>query len=944
MLKILSMRRGILCLLTLFFTSVLSISAQSIRGRVVDELKKPLKAVDIYLLKSGDSSLVSNAATDSMGRYRFEKVLPGSYFLEFEYSGYQGIWVAVVVDTANVRKDIVLDRLADVGQVVVTAKKDPVVQKNDTVEFNASNYKVNKDASAENLVTKMPGITSENGTIKANGEEVKKVTVDGQDFFGDDAAAALKNLPAEVIDRIQVYDRQSDQSRFSGFDDGNSQKTLNIVTKAGKNNGQFGKVYGGYGTNDRWTGGGNINVFKGKQRLSFIGLSNNINQQNFTSQDILGALGTSGGSGGPGGGGRGGSGGPRGGGGQASNFMVGQQNGINTTNSFGFNYSGVAGKKLQLTASYFYNNSINRTASFLNRTYFLSSQSNQLYQQGDTGTTKNYNHRANVRLEYTFDSLNSLIWTPSVRFQNTNSNSRFLGATSSEELIRLNRSLSETNSSSNGYNISNNLLLRHKFRKGGRTLSLNLNHSINKSTGNSLLVSGNSYYVPAAFTDAFRQNTDNNSNSQSFSPTLSLTQNIGKRSSFELNYNPSWTWSKSYRYTTRYDSTTGEFTHVDSLLSNTFDNMTSTQKAGLTYRYKYEKLSFNLGANAQTTLLESEQTFPQQRSVSKPFNNILPNAMLTYQFTKSKNLRVYYRSSTNLPSISQLQNVVNNSNPLILSSGNPELKQEFSNNTFIRYNSTDVKKGRTFFLFGNMSFTKDYIGNRNILAANDTILDNGVELRKGAQINMPTNLKGYRSFRTFATYAFPVKKIKSMLNLNLGESVTRSPAIINGRTNYSVTYNSNAGAVLASNISEKIDYTLNYSANYSVVNNSIQSSLNNSYIIQNTNVKLNWMPKDYLVLNTEVTNSAYRGLGAAFNQSIWLWNAGLGYKFMKDKRAELRLSVFDLLKQNRSIVRTVTENYIEDKSTQILTRFYMLTFTYSVRNFRGKPSKPAESK
>ncbi len=174
------------------------------------------------------------------------------------------------------------------------------------------------------------------------------------------------------------------------------------------------------------------------------------------------------------------------------------------------------------------------------------------------------------------------------------------------------------------------------------------------------------------------------------------------------------------------------------------------------------------------------------------------------------------------------------------------------------------------------------------------------------------------------------------MNFNLGQSLSRSPALINGRTNYSHTSNTNGGLVLASNISEKIDFNINYSANYNVVTNTIQSSSNNAYIIHYFNSKFNWLPTKHIVFNTEINNSTYKGLGAAFNQSIWLWNAGLGYKFMKDQRAEIKLSVFDILKQNRSINRTVTENYIEDKTTQILTRFYMLTFTYNVRNFKVK--------
>ncbi len=938
-----------LLLLTLCFLPVLGAQSQSIEGKVKDKDKQPLGSASIELISLPDSVSLAETHADSLGNFRFNNLKPGTYLLVFRHFEYQSRkYMQHVPDSGAVVLEAQLtDPVTLFSGGSIVGKKEAIKQKNDTVEYNSSAYKVNKDASAENLVTKMPGITNEDGVIKAQGEEVKKVTVDGQEFFGDDAAAALKNLPAEVVDKIQVFDRQSDQAQFTGFDDGNAQKTLNIVTKSGRSNGQFGKVYAGYGTDERWAAGGNINVFKGKQRFSFIGLSNNINQQNFSSQDILGLTGNTESRGGMPGGGRGG---PQGGGrpmnygrGDNSNFLVGQQNGINTTNSFGFNYSAFGGKKLKITASYFYNNGMNNTASLLNRTYFLGGL-NQLYTQGDTGTSRNYNHRVNARLEYTFDSMNSLIWTPSVRLQRNTSASNFLGITRSQELDSLNSSFSTTDAENKGYNISNSILFRHKFRKPGNTISLNLSTSLNRSEGNSQLVSANTYHEPAFFTDHFRQNSDNTSNGYSINPSLSYTYALSTKSAMEINYNPTLSKSRSYKYTTRFDTVTNEYTITDSLLSNTFDNTSTTQRAGVTYRYRHNKLFWNIGANAQQVIMESKQSFPADRSISKTFHSILPNAHLTYQYSKTRNLRIHYRTNTNLPAINQLQNVINNSNPIILSAGNPELVQEYSHNLFARYTSTNTVKTRNFFIFGRLSMTNNFIGNSNLLATSDTVIGQEIILRKGSQLNMPVNLNGYRSFRSFATYGMPVKKLKSVLNLNLGQSLTRSPALINGQTNYSMTSNTNAGLVLASNISERIDFNINYSANYNVVQNTIQSSSNNSYLIHYFNSRFNWLPSKYIVLNTELSNSTYTGLAASFNQSIWLWNAGIGYKFMKDQRAELKLSVFDLLKQNRSISRTVTENYIEDRSTQILTRFYMLTITYNVRNFKLKTKTAVPAK
>lgn len=938
--SIFSPRNYFVFLCALFLFKFSDLKAQNVTVRVLDPEKKPLAFSTLDLFSLPDTLAVRGATTDTAGNYTFRGLDHKlTYLLYVGNMKYQTVVMQIRSDSSrNIVKTIEMTDKIDVlkgGGIVY--RKEAITQKNDTVEYNAGNYKVNQDATAENLITKMPGITTEGGTIKAQGEEVKKVTVDGQDFFGEDAAAALKNLPAEVIDKVQVFDRQSDQSQFTGIDDGNSQKTLNIVTKAGKNNGQFGKVYAGYGTDQRWAAGANVNVFKGSQRISLIGMSNNINQQNFSSQDILGLTGNSQQGGmmrGPGG-----PGGYRGMGGN-NNFTVNQQGGINTTHAFGLNYSLFGGKKFKLTASYFFNNGKNETSSFLNRTYFLSSLSNQYYSQGDTGNTRNTNHKLNARLEYNIDSNNSIIFTPNLSFQSNKSNTLFLGLTRPEEQGSLiNSSASKTESDNIGFTFSQNLLLRHKFKRPGQTISLNVSTSNSVNEGNTLLNSGNNYFLPSPSSDIFIQNTDKSSSSFSINPNLSYTHPIKKKSMIELTYNPGFNFNKSEKYTARFDTASGEYSLTDSLLSNTFDNRSQTQRAGLTYRYTGKKVSFNIGANVQYVELSGEQTFPLNQLTEKPFSNILPNAMFTYSKSKNSNLRIHYRTYTELPGITQLQNVINNSNPLLLSAGNAELRQEFRHNIHLRYSLSNPAKGRTFFLYSNFSLASDYLGNSTLLAGNDTtvtVSNTEINLRRGAQLSMPVNIEGYRSFRAFATYGMPIKKIKSTFNVNLGQTITRSPALINGQTNYSNTYVTNAGAVLASNISEFLDFTLSYTGNFNTVLNSLQSNLNNRYLIRNFNAKLNYLPAKRFVINADITNSSYTGLGAAFNQNIWLCNAGFGYKFLKDKRGEFKLSVFDALKQNTSISRTVSESYIEDKNTQILTRFYMLTFTYAIRHFKAK--------
>lgn len=920
-----------------------SIYAQHIGGIVANKSnQKNLNKALVYILNKKDSSVIKTAITDENGRFIIKDISVGNYLISSKFIGYIDYYAPLTVVLEFNRIKIEMEEAAiEMMSVGKTAQKNAVSQKSDTLEFNSSSYKVNPDATVEDLVKKMPGITTEGGVLKTQGEEIKKVTIDGQDFFGDDANAALKNLPAELVSKVQVFDRMTDQAQFSGIDDGNSQKSLNIITKNGKNNGQFGKVYGGIGTKDRFAAGGNINIFSKNNRLSVIGLSNNINQQNFSSDDITGLLGTSPGGQRPSGRTQGGSGGARnfGGGGSASNFLSGNQSGVNTTHSFGLNYNLLNQKKLKIGVSYFFNYGGNKNTTLLDRTYFLSNELNQFYSQEDTTDNKNLNHRINSRLEYQLDSFNSFIITPSIRFQNSSLSSIFNGNNKNDTLRPINNTKSSNLTKSNAYNFNNSILWRKKFKNKTSSLSANVTTGFNSSQRSNELNTNNEFYIPFNRNNSFLQEFNNPSSTVNLSSNISFSQILNKSMSIEVNYAPSFILNKNDKKTMTFDNGTQSFSILDTLLSSKFKNTNISNKFGLNYTIQNTKTSLRFGADYKITSLEGQSEFPNSNLVQKSFKNILPNFMFTHKFDANKNFRLYYRSNTNLPSITNLQNVIDNSNPLLLSVGNPNLTQDFNNFIFMRYISTNIKKGRSFFAMMNYSATQNYIGNSTLIAERDTIINNNIKLSKGVQLSLPENLSGYQSYRTYTNYGATIKSIKSNINGNLGYNYTQTPAMINGVKNLSKNNAVNAGANLSSNISEKLDFNMGYSFNYNLIENTLQKKLNNIFIIQNLNVKVNYMPKNYLVINSELNRSAYSGLGASFNQKIWLWNAGIGYKFTKSKRAEIKISVFDILNQNNAISRTINENYIEDNFTKVLNRFYMLTFTYNVRNFKNNNIK-----
>ncbi len=401
----------------------------------------------------------------------------------------------------------------------------------------------------------------------------------------------------------------------------------------------------------------------------------------------------------------------------------------------------------------------------------------------------------------------------------------------------------------------------------------------------------------------------------------------------QFNYNPSFQDNHANQLTHNFDNAHSKYSLLDTSLSNRFDNTYNTQNGGITYRVGDRDNMIAAGLSYQYGELKSDQVFPQVTQIKKTFSNILPNLYSRIKLSVRSNLRVIYRASVNPPSVNQLQNVINNSNQFYYTTGNPDLKQQFTNNIITRFNYTNSASGTS--LFANIFFqtTKDYVANAVYTASQDSVLTNTVTLYKGSQISKPVNLDGYVNARSFFTFGLPLKFIKSNLNFNAGLSYARLPGLINNVSNISNNYNTNLGSVLSSNISEYIDFNISYSGNINVVKNSLRPDLNNNYYVQSAGVSLNLLTKTGTFLQNELNNQSYTGLTDGFNQSYWLWNVAVGQKFLKKQAGELRLSVFDLLKQNRSISRNVTESYIEDVKNQVLQQYFMLTFTYKLKNF-----------
>lgn len=945
------------------FITMLSITAYSQQvGAVVGTISdagdnKPLKSATVVLIDANGKTH-GGSVSDGRGRFVVGNINIGSYDLNVRYIGYDTLRKSVSITAGDtLRLGTLLLKASSLltDGVEVTGNAIRMEVKGDTAEYNAKQFKTDKNAVAEDMIRKMPGIeVDQNGQVKAQGEQVRRVLVDGKPFFGNDPAAALKNLPSEVIDKIQVYDQMSDQSAFTRFDDGDRTKTLNIVMREDRKRGQFGKLYAGYGTDDRYSAGGNVNLFNGDQRISLIGMSNNINQQNFSIQDILGAVGGGndpmrqrmgammqafgggriGGMGRMFGGGRGGGGG---GGSSVGDFLVPQSDGITAAHSFGINYSDSWKKNLSFTGSYFVNLTDNESDQNTNRLYFLTGNTTQDNIQQNKSDTRNLNHRLNLRFDYTLDSLNSFSLTPRLTFQSTDKNVKSLDSTLTSENTTLNTSDVRTESNTKGINFNNELLYRRKFLTDGRTFSITLRTGYNDNTGDGTTTAYNQFLQQNALrSDSLLQQIPSDGNGLTLGANASYTEPLFENSILQLSYNVNYNRNTATRKTFLLDTLSTEFNRMDTVLSNESESRYTTHRPGVNLRYNFNPTTnLSIGADYQIAELSVKQLFPQPFDVTRTFTNVLPSLSFTMRPNMMSNIRVNYRTSTDQPSISQLQNVVDNSDPLRLSVGNPNLKQEFTHALSVNYGTFNIMSASAFFIMASVRNTFDRMTTSTIVATSDTLLDGNIRLGSGAQLTRQINLDGYWSANTFATYSFPVEPLDSLklnLSINAGASFTRTPTLVNGAENIADNLVLTPSLAVTSNISENLDFSLSWRTAYTIVGNSLRTELNDNYYTHTFYGRLNWIFWGGFVLSGDMSYIMNGGLSGGYNQNVPLLSAGIGYRLF-DGDAEIKLSVFDVLKQNQSVVRNVSGNYIEDIRTAVLQRYGLLTFTYNLRRF-----------
>jgi len=909
-----------------FTTTLLAQKNGSVKGIAFDTISKlPVAAATITVLERKDSSLVTFTMTGNDGRFELKGLANGEYRLMISHVSYYNTNKYFTITDADKNAElgnvVLNDKAKILEEVVLAAEAPPVTLVGDTIQYNAGSFKTPPNASVEQLLKKLPGVKVEkDGTIKAQGEKVSRVLVDGKEFFGNDPKVATRNLPADAVDKVQVYDKQSDQAQLTGFEDGNYEKTINLKLKKDKKKGVFGKINAGAGNKERYEGKFNVNSFKGARQFSAIGMGNNTNAEGFSFMDILNFTGEL-------------SRMQRGGGGNINLNVSGDEaaamginaggrnNGINTAWGGGLNYNNIIGTKLDFQSNYFYNRFNPNLESHLQRQYFLP-DSSYFYNQNSFTDNLNNNHRFNLNTLFQVDSMNSIRITPSLSYQKTNNRSQTDYQTLSEDKIFTNDGFSNTTSASQGYNFRNDIIWRKKFSRKGRTFSLSLQTSLNESDGDGSLSSINSFFTPAGALlkrDTLNQQSNIKGDLRGYNVRAVYTEPVWKKSLLEFSVSKSNTSSTSEKITYDYNKLNGKFDQYNNILSNDFENTYGFINAGMRMRTQKKKFSYSFGANWQQAELEGKITTGIKDSlISKTFRNILPNARLQYNFTRFKSLSVSYNTATNQPTMAQLQPVPDNSNSLNIREGNPDLKQEYNHTLQTHLNLVSPYKNKNLFMFLTMQATQNKIVNY------DSINQLGVKRTK------PVNVNGVYTVNSSISYSMPVRFLKGSVEISSNTGIFKTKQFINTVGNSIQTFSVGPELRLDMNPTEKLSLGFSAGFNYNKTKYSLQSALNTNYLSQEYNASLDWeMPKGFF-FSTDFMYTINSQRAAGFNIKVPLWNASISKQMLKFNRGELKFAVRDLLNKNVGISRNTNNNYIEDARVLTLRQFFLLSFTYSL--------------
>ncbi|MCO5936798.1 outer membrane beta-barrel protein [Mucilaginibacter sp. RB4R14] len=937
-----------------------SAQQRSISGTIIDSTKLSLPGSNIKLRNELGDSTVTIA--DVNGKFTFPSVKGSKITIVISSIGYDGLikhynlpadGKAIVLDPILLKSSV-----RQLGQVTIVGI-NPVVFKEDTVQYSVSAYKVRENAPIEDVLKKIPGLdVAKDGTVSSQGKQITKVRVNGKDFFGGDVQSATKNLPADVIESVQIIDDYGDQANLTGVKTGEPAKILNFTIRKDKNFGYFGQATAGEGrdwlpkqdgadvkNDNRYIGLVNFFKFKGDQQISVLGNLNNTNVNTFSYGAATGAATGGGGFGGGGGGGGGGRGNAARGGSSGSTTNA---NGITNARSIGLNFRDQWAKTLSVYGSYSFSNNTTYTNSTTlqnNNSEINSSQSTQKSQETSMPT----NHRFNFNLEWKPDTLNYLKVTPTFTYTGTNVTSIDDLSLSRKGITSLAyTSNSVSNSTAPSYGL--NGFFNHRFKNSKRNLLFGFNVSTNKSSQFDNPI--NDYTVGVTnlpknqviYTDT-RTNT--------YGLNMSYQEPIGKVSFLELNYAFNHNFTSSDKETDTLYTSNPDLYHNYALLSNNYNYTFTTNRFGLNYRVVEKKYNLTLGVGAQPAKLDGIN-LTNNVSTSVSTFNIIPAASFNYNFSRSQALRFNYNGSSNQPAFNQLQPVLDFSNASYPVQGNPNLSPEFANNLSLRYNAFSFQTGNIFLVGVNFSQTDNKIVQNiinyapNFTAAAIAADPSLINFRNTTLVKY-LNTSGYYTAGANLIYSKPWKERRYTLTFNANATYTnnigfsQSVDSLNVMTpiakNIAKTISLIPRLGFRTNITDIIDAELYGRYTVSKTNNSLTTLGNQNTNIRSVELGLNgknYVWKDWTI-SYDYTKTLNYGYDAALNiKNPNILNTYLERRFLKDHRGTLRLAAYDLFNENTGFATTTNGSTVTQTNVNRLGRYYLLTFTLRLQKFSGK--------
>ena len=920
------MRKLVIALTCIFAAGYLHAQTASVKGTLTDsfENKKLVNSV-ISILRKSDSVLVRFSRADNHGNFLIPGLKEGQFIIMATHPYFGDFF-----DKVEVKKE----GITDLGKIYMVPKTkllaeviiksgSPIRIKGDTTIYTADSFKVRPGANVEELLRRLPGIqVDKDGKITAMGEKVKKVLVDGEEFFGSDPGIATKNLRADQVQEVQVFDKKSDQAEFTGIDDGVKDKTINLKMK--QKRGYFGKIELGGGLKDKYNNDVMINSFSGKRKMAAYGIMSNTGQTNLDWQDAQNY-----------GGGEiegmssgfsddGGMYIMYSGGGEDSYW--GGRNGIPQNWNGGLHYSNKFNNdKLSLNSGYKFSkvnsNGLTRNFSqmFLPDTNWATNSTNHNF----SSTNK---HAFNLTIESNIDSMNSLKWITRVNNNTSRTASNFYSESLNDAAQFINNSLRNSNNNSDKNNVFSSVLWRHKFKKLSRTISINtdVNWTENKTKG--LLYALNNYFVNGSLTkmDTTDQENIQNSEGKSITTKLSYTEPLAKDVYLEFSYSLAYNNNSNERITNK-KSNNGKYETIVDTLSNSFVFNRLVNTPGANFRVNKKKYSFSFGASVGFSHFVQNNITAQLEN-NYNYTNFFPRANFQYKFKSNESFRFNYNGYTTAPSLEQLQPTRVNTDPLNIYVGNPNLVQSFRHNFGLGYNFYNVLKERNLWSGLNISTTQHAF-------VQSSVVDN-----VGKRTYQTVNADGIYNMNLYSEYGFKLKGIKMNLGFGPNLNLNRNVDFINGFKNITTTNGYGIRLNINRNIEKKLDFYMSPGLTWNHSKATVNAAANADYWQIDGWANLNYtLPHNFQLSSDMSVELRQKDPRFTQNTNSTKWNASIIKRMLKDNKLELKLGLYDILDQNRGYQRNFSSYSFTETYYTTLKRFWLLTVTWNISK-NGKPA------